>query len=172
MAENPNPTAAVNEPEQETEEPEKTYTQAQLTAIVERKVKKATAGMFTADDMAAKDEEIKNLTSERDNEKSERAKAEEKLSAYQREAVLAKYGVTGDDAEYYAFKIGKLNAEENAKAKKDADKKTFEQTAEEFFKNNPVKQVRVDLGGNLGGKPAKQTTTNDQMNALIRNARK
>ena len=160
-------TPAPAEPE------ERTYTQAQLDAIVNRKVQKATQGLFTADDMAAKDETIKTLTTERDTSKSEYEKLQGKVTAMEQEKILAKYGITGEDAEYYAFKIGKLNAEENAKATKDSERKTFEQTAEKYFKDKPQNKVRVDLGGTLGGKPAKQQeNTNDQMNALIRGARK
>lgn len=152
------------EPAGEATEPEKTYTKKQLDAIVERQVKKATSGMFSADEIADRDNNIKTLTSERDTAKAQLQQLQAELNASKQEKLLIGYGVTQEDAEYYAYKIGKLVT----------DKKTFEQAAEEYFKANPIKKARVDLAAPVGGGKgnASSNTTNDLMNDLIRQARK
>lgn len=159
-----NGTEPVVEPAGNEPEPEKTYTKKQLDAIVDRQVKKATAGMFSAEEIADRDNNIKTLTSERDTAKAELEKLQAELNASKQEKTLLGYGVSQEDAEYYAFKIGKLVT----------DKKTFEQAAEEFFKENPIKKARVDLAAPVGGGKGKtsSSTSNDLMNDLIRQARK
>lgn len=150
-------------PQGEGAQPEKTFTQADVDAIVGRRVAKAMKGMPSTDELNAfhdwqnnhknDDTLIGTLTQERDTARNE-------LEQYKREALLLKKGVPAEDVEYYAFKIGKLVS----------DKVTFEKAAEDFFKENKPKSVRVDMGAPVGGSNA--PTGNDTMNALIRNARK
>lgn len=141
----------------------RTFTQEQLDAIIARERSKATKGLFTAEQMAEKDAAIQTLTTERDTEKANSAKLKAQVDAYEHEKYLAGKGVPADMLEFYAFKIGKLVT----------DKKTFEQAAEEFIKENPPSgTVRMSTGGNVGAvqnqAPAK---VNDLMNALIRGAK-
>lgn len=140
----------------------RTYTQEQLDAIIIREKQKATKGWFTAEQMQAKDTSISALTTERDNARADLAKAQEQLDALKNEKLLSSKGVPADMLEFYAFKIGKLVT----------DKKTFEQAAEDYLKDNPpAGSVRMSTGGGVenGGNPPKNT--NDVMNALIRGVR-
>ena len=140
----------------------RTFTQEQLDAIIARERNKAAKGLFTAEQMQAKDASITTLTQERDATKADLAKVQAQLDALNHEKYLAGKGVPSDMLEFYAFKIGKLVD----------DKKTFEQAAEEYIKDNPpTGTVRMSTGGgvngNNGGQPSKP---NDIMNALIRGA--
>lgn len=141
----------------------RTFTQEQLDAIIARERSKATKGWFTAEQMAAKDTSISSLTTERDNARSDLAKLQEQLDALQHEKFLAGKGVPSEMLEFYAFKINKLVT----------DKKTFEQAAEEYIKDNPpAGTVRMSTGGGVNnGGGSKPKTPNEQMNALIRGAR-
>lgn len=141
----------------------RTFTQEQLDAIIARERSKATKGWFTADQMAAKDTSISSLTTERDNARADLAKVQEQLDALQHEKFLAGKGVPSEMLEFYAFKIGKLVT----------DKKTFEQAAEEYIKDNPpAGTVRMSTGGgvNNGGGTQPQTS-NEKMNAIFRSAK-
>ena len=141
----------------------RTFTQEQLDAIIARERSKATKGWFTADQMAAKDTSISTLTTERDTARSALADLQTKYDALNHEKYLSGKGVPSDMLEFYAFKIGKLVT----------DKKTFEQAAEEYMKDNPpAGTVRMSTGGGVnnggGSQPQKP---NDIMNALIRGAK-
>ena len=140
------------------------YTQEQLDAIIDRAQKRATKGMFTPEQMAAKDSAISTLTTERDTERADKAKLQEQLDALMREKHLRGKGVPEDALEFYAFKIGKLVT----------DKKTFEQAAEEYLKDNPpAGTVRMSTGGGVGGNGGNQPPNSSEvMNALIRGATK
>lgn len=141
----------------------RTFTQEQLDAIIARERTKATKGWFSAEQMQAKDANITTLTTERDNAKAELAATKAQLESLKNEKYLAGKGVPSDMIEFYAFKIGKLVD----------DKKTFEQAAEEFLKDNPPStSVRVSTGGNINGANQQQMKPGDIMNALIRGERK
>ena len=141
----------------------RTFTQEQLDAIIARERSKATKGWYTAEQMQAKDTSISTLTTERDNARSELATAKAELDALKNEKFLSGKGVPADMLEFYAFKINKnVN-----------DKKTFEQAAEEFLKDNPpAGTVRMSTGGgvNNGGGTQPQKP-NDIMNAIFRSAK-
>lgn len=141
----------------------RTFTQEQLDAIIARERSKAIKGMFTAEQMAAKDSTIQTLTGERDTANADKAKLQEQIDALNHERFLSQKGVPTDMVEFYAFKIGKLVGEG----------KTFEAAAEEYLKDNPpAGSVRMSTGGGVqgsgGGKPQ---SSNEKMNALIRSAR-
>lgn len=139
---------------------ERTFTQAQLDAIVAREKAKATKGWFSADDMAAKDSSISSLTTERDTARADLQTAQAELESLKREKILIGKGVPAEDVEYYAFKIGKLVT----------DKLPFDKAVDEFFKENPQRTVRMSTGGSLGGDVQPSAKPNDKMNALIRGA--
>lgn len=141
----------------------KTYTQDQLDAIIAREKAKATKGWFTAEQMQAKDTSISTLTAERDNARADLATAQKERDNLLNEKFLRNKGVPEDMLEFVAFKIGKLVT----------DKKTFEQAAEEYLKDNPpAGTVRMSTGGGVGGGSHQPPSSNDVMNALIRGATK
>lgn len=171
MAENTTP-APVEEQNTPETQPEKTFTQAELDTIVAKRLAKAQKGMPSDEELTAfrawKDSQQTEqqkwdaLKNERDTAKTELTAAQAKIEQYEREKLLIGKGVSADDVDYYAFKIGKLVN----------DSKTFEQAATEFFTvNQPRNTVRVDTGASLAGGNAKKTPS-DEMNALIRGARK
>lgn len=150
---------------------EKTFTQAEVDALIGKRVAKAMKGMPNEEELAAfrtwkesqqtEQERWNTLTTERDNAKTSLAAAMAKIEQFEREKLLTAKGVPADDLDYYVFKIGKLVT----------DDKTFEQAAEEFLKQNAPNTVRVDMAAQLAsGKPT--TNANDAMNALIRGALK
>ena len=161
---NPNGEGGGTNPAPQTQaENLRTFTQEQLDAIIARERSKAVKGLFTPEQMAAKDSSISALTTERDNANASIAKLQAELDGYKNEKFLSNKGVPADMLEFYAFKIGKLVT----------DKKTFEQAAEEFLKDNPpAGTVRMSTSGGVnnggGNQPQKP---NDIMNALIRGAK-
>ena len=153
---------------------EKTFTQAELDAIVGRRVAKATKDMPTAEELAAfrawkdsqqtEQQRMNTITQERDTARNDLAAANARLKQYERERYMIGQGVPAEDADYYVFKAAKLVS----------DTKTFEQAAAEVIsarKPQTQNTVRVDFGGPLSGNSPKNTA-NDTMNALIRGARK
>lgn len=160
-------------PTNEGQNAEKTFTQAELDAIVERRLARERKGMpdeaeltaFRAwkDSQQTEKDRVNALTKERDTANETANAATAKAEQLAREIVLYKRGITdAEDIEYYAYRIGKL-------VTKDKD---FAKAAEEYFKENqPRGTVRIDMGGSLqGGGSAK--TGNDLMNDLIRKAGK
>lgn len=140
----------------------RTFTQEQLDAIIARERSKATKGWFTAEQMAAKDTSISSLTTERDNARNELATTRAELDALKNEKFLAGKGVPSDMLEFYAFKIGKLVT----------DKKTFEQAAEEYLKDNPpAGTVRMSTGGGVNNGGTQPQKPNEIMNAIFRSAK-
>lgn len=168
MAEpNPNPTPApAPEPT-----PEKTFTQAEVDTLIGRRLAKAMKGMPDEAELTAfrawkenqnsEQDRVNTLTSERDTARTQLTAAQAEIEQYKHEKLLLSKGVPANDVDYYAFKIGKMVT----------DSKTFEQAAEDFFKENTTSKVHVDLGAPLGGSSL-QKTANEQMNALIRGALK
>lgn len=150
-------------------QPEKTFTQAEVDTLIGRRLAKAMRGMPSEDELSAfrtwKDgqaaaaENTKQLQAELENSKKALADAEQ----YKKENILLRQGISAEDVDYYVFKISKLVT----------DKKTFEQAAEEYLKESTAgrSKVRVDMAAQLGGR-GKTQNENEQMNALIRGARK
>lgn len=151
---------------------EKTFTQSELDTIVAKRLAKVQRGMPSDEELTAfrawKDSQQTEqqkwdaMKAERDTAKTELIAAQSKIEQYEREKLLIGKGVSFEDVDYYAFKIGKLVT----------DKKNFEQAATEYFsENKPRGAVIVDFGGSLAGSSVKNTP-NEAMNALIRGARK
>lgn len=141
----------------------RTFTQEQLDAIISRERSKAVKGLFTQEQMAAKDNSIASLTTERDTANANLAKLQAELNGYKNEKYLTGKGVPAEMVDFYAFKIGKLVT----------DEKTFEQAAEEYLKDNPpAGTVRMSTGGGVSGGGKNDPKPNDIMNALIRGATK
>ena len=148
---------------------EKTFTQADVDAIVAKRLAKATKGMPDEAELTAyrawknsqqtEQQRMNTLTQERDTARNDLAVASAKIQQYEREKILLAKGVPAEDVDYYAYKAGQLVN----------DTKTFEQAADEVISaRKPQKEtVRIDFGAPLqGGGTTK--TANDMMNALIR----
>lgn len=166
----PDPINNQNPAQEPEAQPEKTFTQAEVDTLIGKRLAKAMKGMPGEEELSAfrawkqnqetENDSVTKLTRERDESKTALAAAQAELEQFKREKLLLSKGVPAEDVDYYAFKIGKLVT----------DKKTFEQAADDFLKENPAGKVRVDLTASLGGGIA--PTANDTMNALIRGARK
>lgn len=154
---------------------EVTFTQAEVDALVSkekaRAVAKATKGMPSEDELTAfrtwkesqqtEQDRWNTLTNERDTARSQLSALQTELEQYKREKLLLSKGVSADDVDYYAFKIGKLVT----------DSVSFEQAAEQFLAERKPGTVRVDFSAPVGGGD-KTRTANERMNALIRGALK
>lgn len=153
--------------------PEKTFTQAEMDAIIGKRVAKAMKGMPSEEELTAfrawKDsqqtekERWDSLTKERDESKAALNAAQAELTQYKREKLLLDKGISPEDVDYYAFKIGKLVT----------DELPFEKAAESYLKEQAPRgkdAIQVDFTAPLGGGTA--PTPNQQMNDLIRGARK
>lgn len=156
-------TQAQTQTQQQEQPAGRTYTQEQLDAIIDRAQKRATKGLFTPEQMQAKDTTIATLTGERDAANADKAALQAELDELKHEKFLAGKGVPADMREFYAYKIGKLVTEG----------KNFEAAAEEYIKDNPpAGTVRMSTGGGVGGGSHQPPSNNDVMNALIRGATK
>lgn len=162
---NPTPTPApAPEPT-----PEKTFTQAEVDAMIGKRLAKAMKGMpseeeLTAyrtwkDGQAGEKERWDKLTGERDTLAGKLNAAEAERDQLKRELYLAQKGLTGEEAEFIAFKAGKMVD----------DKKTFEQAVDDLTADR--KKTTFDWTAPVGGGKPK-TGENDVMNALIRGALK
>lgn len=152
---------------------EVTFTQAEVDALVSkekaRAVAKATKGMpseeeLTAfrtwkDGQAGEKERWDKLTGERDTLSGKLTAAESERDQLKRELYILKKGLTGEEAEFIAFKAGKMVD----------DKTTFEQAVDVLTAER--KKTTFDWTAPVGGGSTK-TGENDVMNALIRGARK
>lgn len=155
--------------------PEKTFTQAEVDAIVGKRVAKATKGMPTEEELTAfkqwkesqqtEQERWNTLTQDRDTARTELTAAKEELEQYKREKFLLGKGVPGADVDYYAFKIGKLVT----------DTTDFEAAAEQYLKEHapkepekPAGSVRVDFSAPLGGGKGPVMSLNEHINNKLR----
>lgn len=145
-------------------EEERRFTQAEVDAIISKRVSAVKRGMPTADELKEfrgwkaqhSSDELQTVTSERDT-------AQNELEIARRENILLRKGVPADDVDYYVYKISKLVD----------DEVSFEDAAEKFFKDNKQRaSVRMDTGAKFGNGHNSQATANDTMNSLIRGAMK
>lgn len=150
-------------------EGEKTFTQEEVDDLISKRLAREAKKYPTEEEMTAfrswkdsqqtekdkYDKMEKDLGTANDSLKT----ANDELTQHKRENFLLKKGISADDVEYYAFKIGKLVTEE----------KTFEQAAEEFLKEHKPSSVKFDTGGKVGGGGSGQTA-NEQMNSILRGA--
>ena len=160
--------------QQEQKETERTFTQAEVDAIVVKRVATATKGMPKGEELEAfrswqsthqtEQDKYRKAQEERDAANTALADANAQLEQMRRERFLLNKGVAADDVDYYAFKIGKLVT----------DSLTFEAAAEQFLaekKATAKTNMRVDFSGAIGGQQ-RTPTANDAMNAIIRGAKK
>lgn len=149
--------------------PEKTFTQAEVDAMIGKRLAKAMKGMPSEEELTAyrtwqagqagEKERWDKLTGERDTLAGKLNAAEAERDQLKRELYLAQKGLTGEEAEFIAFKAGKMVS----------DKVTFEQAVDELTADR--KKTTFDWTAPVGGGKPK-TGENDVMNALIRGALK
>lgn len=152
---------------------ELTFTQAELDALISkekaRAIAKATKGMPSEEEMTAfrtwkegqagEKERRDKLTGERDTLAGRLTAAEAERDQLKRDLYLAQKGLTGEEAEFIAFKAGKMVN----------DKTTFEQAVDALTADR--KKTTFDWTAPVGG-GQKKGGENDVMNALIRGALK
>lgn len=162
---NPTPTPApVPEPT-----PEKTFTQAEVDAMIGKRLAKAMKGMPSEEELTAyrnwqavqagEKERWDKLTGERDTLTGKLTATEAERDQLMRELYVLKKGLSGEEAEFIAFKAGKMVD----------DQTTFEQAVDALTADR--RKATFDWTAPVGGGKPK-TGENDVMNALIRGALK
>lgn len=147
--------------------PEKTFTQAEVDAIIGKRIAKAMKGVPSDEELAAyrtwKDgqqtEQQRQAQRDKDLNKaqSDLAAAQTELEALRREKYVLSKGLTGDEAEFIAFKAAKLVN----------DKTTFEQAVDSL---TAEKKPAFDWMAPVGGTGGNTSAVNAAMNNLIRAA--
>lgn len=147
--------------------PEKTFTQAEVDAMIGKRLAKAMKGMPNEEELSAfrtwkdsqqtEQEKWNNLTRERDESRAALESANKELEQLKRANYVASKGFSGEEAEFIAFKAAKMVD----------DKTTFEQAVDALTADR--KQTTFDWTAPVGGNNNKQDA-NAAMNALIRNA--
>lgn len=154
--------------------PEKTFTQTEMEAIIGKRLAKAMKGMPGEEELSAfrtwkesqqtEKERWENLTKERDESKAALNAAQAELTQYKREKLLLDKGISPEDVDYYAFKIGKLVT----------DELPFEKAAIQYLEAHSPKRpdpsasaMQVDFGASLSGKPPAMTLS-ERINKELR----
>ncbi len=135
-----------------TADAEKTFTQAEVDALIAARLARAAKGMPDKAELT----EFRNWKNSQQTEadklstaERERDEARSEAEQYKRQLYLLSQGVPANDLDYYAYKIGKMVTQE----------KDFETAAGEFLKGRPVKaaaptQAAEAAGGSGKGEPA------------------
>lgn len=178
---NTNPTGAapVTEPTTPTDGGEKTFTQAEVDALIAREKAKATAkatkGMPSEDEMKAfaawkesqqsEKERWDNLVKDRDTAQSSLAAAMAKSTEQEHLLFVVGKGYGLEEADYIAYKAGKLVT----------DDVTFEQAVDQIIKSHTPQQgsqttqtVKVNMGGTMAPSGGAPQTLNDYINRKLR----
>ena len=135
--------------------PEKTFTQADVDAMIGKRLAKAMKGMPSEEELTA----YRTWQTGQAGEKERWDKLTGERDQLKRELYVLKKGLTGEEAEFIAFKAGKMVD----------DKTTFEQAVDALTADR--KKTTFDWTAPVGGGSSK-TGENDLMNALIRGALK
>lgn len=161
-------TTPVPAPTPETS-PAKTFTQEEVDAMIGKRLAKAMKGIPSEEELSAyrtwKDSQQteQDRQAKRDKEladsKTALIAAQSELEQLKREKYVLGKGLTGENAEFIAFKAAKLVD----------DKTTFEQAVDQLTENR--QKVTFDWTAQAGG-GSKEETENATMNNLIRGALK
>lgn len=142
--------------------PVKTFTQEEVDAMIGKRLAKALKGIPSEEEMNA----YRSWLGEKDEKEASYTKAQTDLAAakseleqLQREKYVLSKGLTGEDAEFIAFKAAKLVD----------DKTTFEQAVDQLAESRA--KAKFDWTAPVGG-GSKEETVNAAMNSLIRGALK
>lgn len=157
----------VNNTETTATEQEKTFTQADVDALIQKRLDRERRKYPSEDELSAyrswkesqqtEQERWNNLTRERDESRTALTAAQAELEQLKREKYVLSKGLTGDEAEFITFKAGKMVD----------DKTTFEQAVDALTAER--KKTTFDWTAPVG-EGSKKTGENDAMNALIRGA--
>ena len=157
----------VQSTETTVETQEKTFTQSEVDALVQRRLERERKKYPNEEELSAfrswkdsqqtEQERWNNLTKERDESKTALSAAQAELEQLKREKYVASKGLSGEEAEFIAFKAGKMVD----------DKTTFEQAVDTLTAER--KKTTFDWTAPVG-EGSKKTNANDAMNALIRGA--
>lgn len=150
--------------------PAKTFTQDEVDAIVSKRLAKAMKGVPNDEELSAyrswkesqqtEQERWNNLTKERDTANGKVSSLTAELEQAKRDNYILSKGLTGDEAEFIAFKAAKMVD----------DKTTFEAAVDQLTAEREKKPA-FDWTAPVGGGSAKPNV-NDVMNSIIRGARK
>lgn len=148
-------------------EQEKTFTQADVDALIQKRLDRERKKYPSEDELSAyrtwkesqqtEQERWNALTKERDESRTALSAAQAELEQLKREKYVLSKGLTGDEAEFIAFKAAKMVD----------DKTTFEQAVDALTADR--KKTTFDWTAPVGD-GSKKTGANDAMNALIRGA--
>lgn len=148
--------------------PEKTFTQAEVDALVTKRLARAMKGVPTEEELSefrswkdnqqAHQETITTLTSERDTARGRVTALETEISQLKQNSYVQSKGFSGDDAEFVLYKAAKMVN----------DKMTFEQAVDQIADERKSKPA-FDWSGHVGG-GNNDKNANNVMNALIRGA--
>lgn len=150
-------------------EQEKTFTQTDVDALIQKRLERERKKYPGEDELSAfrtwkesqqtEQERWNNLTKERDESRATLSAVQAELDQLKREKYVLSKGLTGDEAEFIAFKAAKMVD----------DKTTFEQAVDVLTADR--KKTTFDWTAPAGGGSTK-VGENDMMNALIRGALK
>lgn len=152
------------------EEQEKTFTQADVDALIQKRLERErkkfpndeemTAYRAWKDNQQTEQERWNKLQGERDTLSGNLTAAEGERDNLKRELYVLKKGLSGDEAEFIAFKAGKMVD----------DNTTFEQAVDALTAER--RKTTFDWTAPVGSGASKDNTENNVMNALIRGALK
>lgn len=153
----------IDEQEEEQQE-EKTFTQAEVDALISKRLAKERKNQPSAEELSAF-REWKQSQSDGGKDTATREDLDSALAEIEmarRENYLLRKGIDPDDVDYYVYRISK-----------EMDGETdFEDAAKEYFKTHKSRSsVRMDTGARLNGGNSGKKSLNDQMNELIRNSK-
>lgn len=151
--------------DQQEQQEERTFTQADVDKIINKKYAAWKKTQPSDEDMAAfREWKAKQEPEKKGPTQNELDSALAEYEMTRRENYLLRKGVDPEDVDYYVYRISK-----------DMDGETdFEDAAEEYFKKHKPRsanQVKFDTGARFSGSGNKKSP-NEAMNAIIRNAKK
>ena len=153
------------EPTAETQE--RTFTQAEVDALIQKRLERERKKYPGDEELAAfrawrgarqeEQDAVNVLTRERDEGRTALSAAQAERDRLKQELYVLKKGFSGEEAEFIAFKAGRLTD----------DQTTFEQAVDALAAGR--RKTTFDWTAPVGG-GSRKTGENDMMNALIRGA--
>ena len=151
MEETKNTTPAVEVAEEKAPETvtEKTFTQTEVDALIQKRLDRATKGMPSKDELAefkawkdsqqTEEEKWNNLTKERDTANGRVAELEKEIEQLKRQNYVLGKGATGEEAEFAIFKAAKMVS----------DDVTFEDAVDKILAEQPAAKPSFDWAAPL-----------------------
>lgn len=144
----------------DTGKPEKTFTQQELDNIVKERLKKEKNKYPSKEELTAFQQWKASQQTEQEKQAAilqEYETARQERDAYKQQLYLLQKGISPEDVDYYAYKIGKMVTDDTS----------FEDAAETFLKKQkPVNNVSVSFGSQQQ-QTTKQTLA-DRINQQLR----